>query len=477
MEFLSDAWAKAIPEYEAAQLSSGLSPATVYTRINRLRALVESAPNDPWSIGSTEFEEWLSTVENQPVSPATKKSLREVIRSFYAWAIEVGHTPKVSDFKPQRRVYDASKQWKDALVLFETAMRAAGNSSSTIELRLKHVSRFASSTELFPWDVTYEDLRGWLDTLECSRATVLFHRSSLRAFYRWAFKTGRVFNDPAEEPSQRAKKLEAPANWAPEITSFRSFLRASGKPETTVGSRVNQINRFARENASLNPWEVTLDDLIEWLSGKRWAAETRRGHRAALRAFYTWAVDTGRIDKSPAERLPVAKASLPRPRPALDAEYELAVKRANEREVLALRLAAELGLRRTEVVSIHTKDLLESDGFWSLVVHGKGNKERVLPLPKGLATLLMSRPEGFIFPGQYNGHLSPNYMGKVISGLLPKCVTMHALRHRFATKAYNIDRDVFTVQQLLGHASPETTQRYVQVSDISMRRLVEAVQA
>jgi site-specific recombinase XerD len=54
---------------------------------------------------------------------------------------------------------------------------------------------------------------------------------------------------------------------------------------------------------------------------------------------------------------------------------------------------------------------------------------------------------------------------------------MHALRHRFATKAYNIDRDVFTVQQLLGHASPETTQRYVQVSDINMRRLVEAVQA
>lgn len=66
-------------------------------------------------------------------------------------------------------------------------------------------------------------------------------------------------------------------------------------------------------------------------------------------------------------------------------------------------------------------------------------------------------------------------MGKVVSTLLPSGVTIRALRHRFATQAYSIDRDVFTVQQLLGHACPATTQRYVQVSDSSMRRLVDAV--
>lgn len=57
----------------------------------------------------------------------------------------------------------------------------------------------------------------------------------------------------------------------------------------------------------------------------------------------------------------------------------------------------------------------------------------------------------------------------------PSGVTMHALRHVFATRTYNVNRDVLAVQRLLGHASAANTQRYVQVSDESMRALVEAV--
>ncbi|MDQ2740537.1 MAG: site-specific integrase, partial [Actinomycetota bacterium] len=53
--------------------------------------------------------------------------------------------------------------------------------------------------------------------------------------------------------------------------------------------------------------------------------------------------------------------------------------------------------------------------------------------------------------------------------------TMHSLRHRFASRAYAVDRDVLTVQDLLGHASPATTQRYVQLPDDAKRRLIEAV--
>ena len=49
---------------------------------------------------------------------------------------------------------------------------------------------------------------------------------------------------------------------------------------------------------------------------------------------------------------------------------------------------------------------------------------------------------------------------------------MHALRHRFASRVYAIDRDVFTVQQLLGHTRADTTQRYVQTDAQAMQRLV-----
>ena len=104
-------------------------------------------------------------------------------------------------------------------------------------------------------------------------------------------------------------------------------------------------------------------------------------------------------------------------------------------------------------------------------------------MPETLARSLRTLPEGYVFPGRivekqrhsYAGRMSARYMGKKVKELLPDGVTMHALRHRFATRVYNHNRDVFTVQKLLGHASAATTQRYVQVSDERMRALVEAV--
>lgn len=53
--------------------------------------------------------------------------------------------------------------------------------------------------------------------------------------------------------------------------------------------------------------------------------------------------------------------------------------------------------------------------------------------------------------------------------------TPHPLRHRFATRAYAVDRDLLAVQTLLGHASPVTTRRYVAVPDESLRRTVLSV--
>jgi len=105
-------------------------------------------------------------------------------------------------------------------------------------------------------------------------------------------------------------------------------------------------------------------------------------------------------------------------------------------------------------------------------------------VPASLAAAVRAQGPGYVFPGQVvdrhahtrtEGHLSARYVGKQLAAVLPGDVTMHMLRHRFATKAYNVNRDVFTVQRLLGHASPATTQRYVQVADARMRELVEAV--
>jgi integrase len=244
------------------------------------------------------------------------------------------------------------------------------------------------------------------------------------------------------------------------------------------------LRTFARENASADPYGITVSDLHEWMAGKAWARETRRGRKSTLASFYGWAVDTEHMTVDPTLKLPTVKAGDPVARPATDAEYTAALERAGERWELALRLGAELGLRRGEVARVHSADVVDRGeaGSW-LTVHGKGAKVRTLPLSASLALSLRTRPPGYVYPGRIvekqrargEGHISARYLGKRIEQLLPDGVTMHALRHRFATRAYNVNRDVFTVQKLLGHASAATTQRYVQVADDRMRALVEAV--
>nr|WP_232848073.1 tyrosine-type recombinase/integrase [Occultella kanbiaonis] len=58
---------------------------------------------------------------------------------------------------------------------------------------------------------------------------------------------------------------------------------------------------------------------------------------------------------------------------------------------------------------------------------------------------------------------------------MPDGVSTHTLRHRFATRAHAVERDLLSVQQLLGHASPSTTQRYVLVQPDALRRTVLAI--
>lgn len=138
-----------------------------------------------------------------------------------------------------------------------------------------------------------------------------------------------------------------------------------------------------------------------------------------------------------------------------------------------IRLAGELGLRRGEVAVVHSKDIVKNGAGHSLIVHGKGAKDRLVPLPRGLAVVLREYGDGYIFPGDDNGHLSPRYVGKLISRTMPEGWTMHTLRHRFATRAYALDRDLLTVQTLLGHASPTTTRLYVRLPDEALRATVE----
>lgn len=262
--------------------------------------------------------------------------------------------------------------------------------------------------------------------------------------------------------------------WGKAIDDWLAWARSTGAPATTLTTRRQHLNHCARTVGVEDPWEVTGHQLVSWAAGQSWASETRRCRRTTLRVFYGWAVEQGHMTASPAVALPKVAPARPNPRPAPDSIYLPALAGATVRERLILRLAAEHGLRRAEIAVVHpSRDLVEDLDGWSLLVHGKGGRERLVPLVDDVARELRALPEGWAFPGNVDGHLSPRWVGKLINRELPGDWTLHKFRHRAATRWHEASGgDVFVVQELLGHADPKTTRAYVKVRDSRLRATV-----
>ena len=268
------------------------------------------------------------------------------------------------------------------------------------------------------------------------------------------------------------KPRPVPEGWAGPISEWTAALAAGGRRPETIHLRIEWVRRFARDLRA-GPWTVGPLSVIEWSGAHDWARDTRRSAHQSVRQFYRWAQGVGYIDVAPP--VPSVRQSDPAPRPATLGAIAVARCSDDPRVRLMVRLAAELGMRRGEVARAHTRDLVRDLAGWSLVVHGKGGKTRMLPLPHALADELTQIPSGFFFPGADHGHLSPAWVGKLVGRALPEGTTMHALRHAFASTGFAKTRNLVAVQRALGHASPSTTLRYVLVPDDDVREVVEAV--
>ena len=246
------------------------------------------------------------------------------------------------------------------------------------------------------------------------------------------------------------------------LEEYLMFLRAGGAPETSLRARRCQIGRALRI-IDKAPEAITGEDLVLYMASQRWAPESRKAFRSAIRGFYAWAVESGRIATDPTARLPRVAVPAGRPRPAPDDVFARAMLAATPRDRLMLMLAAYAGLRRAEISRVHSDNLSEGQ----LRIVGKGGKVRVIPMNCELAAALAD-VHGFAFPGKDAGHLSPDRVGVILKRLLGPGWSGHTLRHRFATRAHRATHDLLAVQTLLGHSSVATTQRYTAVDDQSL---------
>lgn len=268
------------------------------------------------------------------------------------------------------------------------------------------------------------------------------------------------------------KNYPAPG-WREDINDFLNTLKAGGLSSNTVATRLRQLKKMSNALGG-SPRDVTSEMLVKWFAESEWKPETRKGYRNAAAAFFSWMANTGRVADDPSLMLPSVKRPQAHPRPCPDSVILKALGKANDTEKLMLRLGAECGLRRHEIAAVHSDNVIPDLLGWSLMVRGKGDKQRLVPLPDDLAKTIM-KADGWLFPGRWSGHVEISYVSKHLSALLGSPWTAHTLRHRYATTTYKATHDLYLVSKLLGHASVETTQRYVALPDDRLRAALGAV--
>ncbi|WP_413332270.1 tyrosine-type recombinase/integrase [Microbacterium sp. 2P06AB] len=272
--------------------------------------------------------------------------------------------------------------------------------------------------------------------------------------------------------------MNSTGEWAAPIAAFITAQTAAGIARTSIYTRRQHLQHIA-SRVPYGPWELTSDDLAGFMASQNWARETRRSRLTTYKAFYGWALKFGRIDADPTVALAKVKPGDPNPRPVPERVYLEALVRADEDERLWIDLAAEHGLRRGEIAVIHSHDIVETLLGYDLVVHGKGDKTRDVPLTGAMARALLGRVEaqgrGYLFRGDEDGHVSARWLGKRINRLLDGDWTIHKLRHRAATRFWvAANGDPYVVADLMGWASLAMVRTYVRLPDDRKRRIVES---
>lgn len=269
-------------------------------------------------------------------------------------------------------------------------------------------------------------------------------------------------------------RISAPVPWRESINGWTDTLKAAGLSAQTIKSRRYKMVHLATLLMPSGPEDVTTEQIVQVFARQQWKPETRKAYRNTISSFFRWLHKSGRRSDDPSLDVPRVKKPHAHPRPCPDRYIAAAMEKATTLERLMIRLGAECGLRRGEIARVHSDDVVADSAGRSLIVRGKGDKQRIVPLPDDLVGIIMDA-HGYLFPGRFGGHVEESYVGDHISHLLPDGYGAHTLRHRFATVTYATTHDLFVVAELLGHESVETTEHYVAMPDGRLREATAAV--
>ncbi|MDY0343519.1 MAG: site-specific tyrosine recombinase XerD [Lentimicrobium sp.] len=291
-------------------------------------------------------------------------------------------------------------------------------------------------------------------------------------------------------------------NWELMIRSYKIHLQVErNMPVNTVNAYIRDVKKlqvyFEGGKISVNPTKVVtkqLNKFVETLSELALAPATQSRIISGIRSFYDFLIAENLITHNPAEMLELPRKGLHLPEVLSLGEITKLIDSIDmsqpqgERNKAMVELLYGCGLRVSELINLKLSDIRWEDGF--IVVTGKGNKQRAIPLGKIAEKQLKQYidqvrvhqeirrgSEDVVFLNNRGQKLTRAMIFHIIKQQaiiagLNKQISPHTFRHSFATHLIEKGADLRAVQEMLGHASITTTEIYTHLNREFIRQSI-----
>lgn len=274
------------------------------------------------------------------------------------------------------------------------------------------------------------------------------------------------------------QQLKATTLTSEVIGRFQSSLSARGRSDQTVKCYGSDLKMMLEELQIVElPMDSFEDTAMEWLQEHRRtvAPKTTSRRLTSLRAFAKWAGWGPLLTDYSA---PTPARGMPHPLPeGIEGVKRLIEATRYDTHKALVALCGLCGLRVAEALAIKPSHFDHENR--TLVIRGKGDKTRVVPVSES-AWSVLARPvtRAFIEGDREVVGLKDRFARRVITELgeragLQRHISSHDLRATFATAVYDKTLDLRTTQELLGHSSSQTTELYTGITMDKMRGAVE----
>lgn len=300
----------------------------------------------------------------------------------------------------------------------------------------------------------------------------------------------QTLNDVNDVEKPRPTEIKKPSDALPDldkpqkekIDQFRNWLRSKRYSESTIGTYVDSIQTFLRYYATKNPNEITNDDLIafnnNYILANNYSASYQNQVVNAVKLFFR-TIENKQLQPELIHR-PKTQKLLPN---VLSKEEIKLILNAhgNIKHKAMLSLIYSCGLRRGELLNLKLKDIDSKRGL-VIIRQAKGRKDRVAPLSEKILELLREyynayKPNLWLFEGQdKKSQYDERSLASVLLQALQKSkinkpVTLHWLRHSYATHLLENGTDLRYIQEILGHSRSTTTEIYTHVSNKNIQKI------